>query len=72
MFRRGGHRRDIDFGKPKPSNVIVGPVRTPELIGDAAAFDDWKTIVVLRDPRDVLVSLYSSWRSRMPCRPSHA
>lgn len=61
MFRRGGNANDIDFAALKGQrDVIVGPLRRPELIGDPRAYDDWKTIIVLRDPRDVLVSLYFS------------
>lgn len=50
-------------------NVVLGPVRTPEGIENIEAFDTWKKIVSLRDPRDVLVSLFYSIALSHPVPP---
>jgi hypothetical protein len=41
-------------------DCVLGPVRTPSSIRDAAAFDGWKKILLLRDPRDVVTSFWFS------------
>lgn len=40
------------------TDCLLGPVHLPEPIERPELFDDWTKVLFLRDPRDVLVSLY--------------
>lgn len=44
----------------RPCGFMYGPFRTARLIGQLPHFDQFKVLVQLRDPRDVLTSLYYS------------
>lgn len=60
-FRLGADPAEIrvdDFSGAR--DAVLGPVRRPGQIKDPAAFQGWSEILLLRDPRDVLVSLYFS------------
>jgi hypothetical protein len=75
-WTKEGEPRHPDYGPlAREQNTLIGPVRDPRTIADAAAFDSWKKILLLRDPRDVLTSLYFSVsvsHSRPPEGPAAA
>lgn len=50
-----------DLGCWNNQEVIICPVRTPELVPSAALSSTNVKVLHIRDPRDALVSMYYSW-----------